>query len=162
MPSLPPTPRNALPSGALPRLGVAPKSQSHDGSPCEIRGGVNTHAGLPLLIRSAITRSLYGPQAWKSQSATSKMAKPRAASIVGDDHTPPQPLLSTAPLSSTLVSNRQSGSPVARLAATKYPRWPFCPSDVTPNSTRFPATTGEEKMRASSWAGSAGASGRPV
>src|SRR5690349_9091577 len=98
----------------------------------------------------------------KLQSATSSTTRFWLSTNVGEDHTPPHPLLSSAPPAVTDVSKRQAGLPSCRLAAATYPRWPFCPSDVTPKITLLPRTTGEEKMRASSVVGLGAASGNPV
>ena len=60
----------------------------------------------------------------KSQSAVSNTTSPRRGSTEPDDHTLPQPLLSTCPAVSTSVWNSHTGLPVSRLAATIYPRYP--------------------------------------
>src|SRR5205807_1448707 len=98
----------------------------------------------------------------KLQSATSSTTTFWLSTRLGDAHTPPQPLLRTAPFGSTDVSKRQTWLPFWIFAATAYPRWPLWPSDVTPKITLLPTTTGDEKMRASSCAGLGGCSGSPV
>jgi GDSL-like Lipase/Acylhydrolase family len=126
--------RAAVRRGA--EVGRGTESQSHDGSPCSIRGGVNTHAGVPLLIRSAMTRSLYGPRALKSQSATSKTTRPRVVSRVGDDQT------ATAPKVAAVLDGIHQRSPKARVFVVGYlailpesgpgcwPQMPIAPDDV--------------------------------